>query len=572
MNASGPGTSSTNAASGKIIRVAIYARVSSDKQAQQQTIASQIAALEGRITADGFVKDDELCFIDDGVSGTTLLRPSLERLRDIAHVGGFQRLYVHSPDRLARRYAYQVLLVEELRRVGVEIVFLNRAIGVSPEEDMLLQMQGIFAEYERAKILERSRRGKRHAAQSGSVSVLSGAPYGYRYMTKNEGTGTAAYVIDSEQAAVVKQIFEWIGPDRLSIGEVCRRLKERGIPSPKGKAYWDRTSVWGLLKNPAFCGRAAYGKTCVGERRARVRPARGQSSTPRRSYSIYDAQSEEHVTITVPALISEELFAAVQEQLAANRQSARERKGGAKYLLQGLVECGCCGYAYYGKKVSRASAKGKTPYAYYRCIGSDAYRFGGKRICENTQVRTDLIDEAVWRDARELLRNPELLREEYQRRLQPSPEDTVRERTLRQQEQATERAISRLIDAYANGLLEKEEFEPRLEKARTRLTTLRQNIAGLKERETEQAHIREMMSCLDDFTARIGSGLDAADWSTRREILRLLVRKVSLEPESVRITYRISFPLFLKRVIQVKNDKSLHFCWRSDDASLRGSD
>ena len=111
-------------------------------------------------------------------------RPALERLRDQAYVGGFQRLYVHSPDRLARRYAYQVLLVEELRRHAVEIVFLNRAIGVSPEEDLLLQMQGMFAEYERAKILERSRRGKRHAARRGLVNVLSGAPYGYRYITK----------------------------------------------------------------------------------------------------------------------------------------------------------------------------------------------------------------------------------------------------------------------------------------------------------------------------------------------------------------------------------------------------
>lgn len=146
------------------MRVAIYARVSSEQQAQEQTIASQVAALHERVAADGSSLDDELRFIDDGISGTTLQRPALERLRDQAYAGGFQKLYVHSPDRLARRYAYQVLLVEELRRHGVEIVFLNRALGVSPEEDLLLQMQGMFAEYERAKILERSRRGKRHAA------------------------------------------------------------------------------------------------------------------------------------------------------------------------------------------------------------------------------------------------------------------------------------------------------------------------------------------------------------------------------------------------------------------------
>ena len=233
-------------------------------------------------------------------------------------------------------------------------MFLNRAIGVSPEEDLLLQMQGMFAEYERAKILERSRRGKRHAAQRGAVNVLSGAPYGYRYITKHAGGGTASYEVVSEQAVIVQQLFEWIGRDRLSIGEVCRRLKEQGKPSPKGKTWWDRTSVWAMLKNPAYMGRAAFGKTRVGERRSQLRPQRGQTKTPRRAYSTYDTNLCDQVSIGVPALISEDLFTAVQEQLAANRHQGRERKRGAHYLLQGLLECGCCGYAYYGKKVSRS--------------------------------------------------------------------------------------------------------------------------------------------------------------------------------------------------------------------------
>ena len=263
-------------------RVAIYARVSSEQQAQEQTIASQVAALRERVSADGCSLDEELCFIDDGISGTTLQRPALERLRDQAYAGAFQKLYVHSPDRLARRYAYQVLLVEELRRHAVEIVFLNRAIGVSPEEDLLLQMQGMFAEYERAKILERSRRGKRHAAQRGLVNVLSGAPYGYRYITKHAGGGSAAYEIVPEQAAIVRQIFDWVGRDRLSIGEVARRLKRQGTPSSTGKVWWDRTSVWGMLKNPAYMGHAAFGKTA--HRRASIAAQAttraGQGPTP----------------------------------------------------------------------------------------------------------------------------------------------------------------------------------------------------------------------------------------------------------------------------------------------------
>src|SRR5215212_2817247 len=183
-------------------RVGIYARVSSEQQTSDQTIASQLAALQARVSSDGQRLPAEQCFVDDGYSGATLLRPALERLRDLAAAGGLDRVYVHSPDRLARHYAYQVLLVDELHRAGVEIEFLNRAIGVSAEDDLLLQVQGMVSEYERAKIQERSRRGKLHAARKGSVNVLGGAPYGYRYVSKHDG-GVARYEIIEDEAQVV---------------------------------------------------------------------------------------------------------------------------------------------------------------------------------------------------------------------------------------------------------------------------------------------------------------------------------------------------------------------------------
>lgn len=164
--------------------VAIYARVSSDQQAVAQTIASQVAALRERVATDGALVPEALQFLDEGYSGATLLRPALERLRDVVAAGAVERLYVHSPDRLARKYAYQVVLVDEFRRAGVEVIFLNHALGQSPEDDLLLQVQGMIAEYERAKIVERHRRGKRHAARAGVVNVLSGAPYGYRSVAK----------------------------------------------------------------------------------------------------------------------------------------------------------------------------------------------------------------------------------------------------------------------------------------------------------------------------------------------------------------------------------------------------
>ena len=157
-------------------RAAIYARVSSDRQAQDGTIDSQVQALRDRVAQDGLPLEEGMCFLDDGYTGSTLVRPALERLRDQAASGALDRLYVHSPDRLARRYAYQVLLVDEFQQAGVELVFLNRPLGQGAEDDLLLQVQGVVAEYERAKILERSRRGKLHAAAQGRVSVLSNAP------------------------------------------------------------------------------------------------------------------------------------------------------------------------------------------------------------------------------------------------------------------------------------------------------------------------------------------------------------------------------------------------------------
>ena len=179
------------------------------------------------------------------------MRPALERLRDLVAAGAIERLYVHSPDRLARRYASQVLLVDEFQRAGVEVIFVNRELGRSPEDDLLLPVQGMRAEYERAKIIERPRRGKLHAARSGSVNGMGGAPYGDRYISKYEGGGQARYEIHPEEARVVRQGFDWVGHERLTIGEVCRRLRHAGERTRMGRTVWDRSVVWGILKNPA---------------------------------------------------------------------------------------------------------------------------------------------------------------------------------------------------------------------------------------------------------------------------------------------------------------------------------
>src|SRR6266481_4781878 len=230
-------------------------------------------------------------------------------------------IYVHSPDRLARNYAYQVLLIDEWHRGGVDVVFLNRPLGQSPEDDLLLQVQGIVAEYERAKIMERSRRGKKHAAQRGSLNVMSCAPFGYRYVSVHDGGGQARFVPIPEQARVVKQVFEWIVKDRCSLGEVCRRLQETGERTQSGKSIWSRQAVWHIPQNPAYYGRAAFGKTRMMLRAMgmRLRPPRGRPLQPRKTYVPKDTDKKDWVLIPVPPLIEPALFLAARRQLNENR-------------------------------------------------------------------------------------------------------------------------------------------------------------------------------------------------------------------------------------------------------------
>jgi len=543
-------------------QVAMYARVSSDQQAEAQTIGSQVAALRERVAAEGLTVPDAMQFLDEGYSGATLVRPALERLRDVVAARAIDRLYVHSPDRLARKYAYQVLLVDEFRRAEVEVIFLNRALGQSPEDDLLLQVQGMIAEYERAKIIERQRRGKRHAARSGVVNVLSGAPYGYRYVTKYAGGGQARYELVPAEAQMVCQVFDWIGRERLTIGEVCRRLTQAGEVTRTGKTIWDRSAVWGMLKNPAYMGSAAFGKTRQDALRPRLRAQRGRAPQPRRAVSTVDVPQEEWLSIPVPAIVAPEVFAAVQEQLRENQRHARQSQRGALYLLQGLVQCQQCGYAYYGKR-RRASARQDKPraYAYYRCLGTDAYRFGGERLCQNTQVRTDLLDLAVWREVCTLLAHPERLAEEYRRRLQP---DTQTKRPplalVEEQLGKLRQGLARLIDSYADGLLDKQEFEPRIIRLRQRLAHLDEQRQQLAEEAALHTELRLIIGRLEDFASKVHDRLGEVDWTSQRDLIRTLVRRVEVARDQVNIVFRVDPQLEEAG----SEKKSWQLCRRSD--------
>ena len=202
---------------------AIYARVSSERQKEDKTIGSQTAALKEHAAAHDYVVPEGWIFEDEGFSGATLARPGLERLRDLVCEGQVEVVLVYSPDRLSRKYAYQVVLIEEFSRKGVETVFVKGPVGQSPEDQLLVQFQGMIANYERAQLMERYRRGKRYRAKTGVVNVLSGAPYGYRYIRKTTASD-ACYVVNEDEAAVVRQVFLWYTKEWQSINVIARRL------------------------------------------------------------------------------------------------------------------------------------------------------------------------------------------------------------------------------------------------------------------------------------------------------------------------------------------------------------
>ncbi|WP_114944824.1 recombinase family protein [Microvirga calopogonii] len=529
-------------------RAAFYARVSSEAQARDKTIASPVAALRERIAADGVTMLPEAASIDEGHSGSSLVRPALERLRDAAFAGDIDRVYVLAPDRLARRHAHQALLMEEFRRAGVEVVFLNRPIGASPEDDLLLQIQGVIAEYERAQILERGRRGRRHAARMGSVSALAGAPYGYRYITRERGGGVARLEIVPEEARLVRLIFAWIGLDRLSLREVCRRLQQAGCRTRSGTTRWWASTLHGMVENPAYTGTAMDGRFHAVEPKPRLRPIRNHPPHSSRPTTRVPVPSEDWVAVPVPALVDPAVAEAARAQLEENRRRKREQSRGPGWLLQGLVVCRRCGYAYYGKAtpgLAECHRPGAFGYGAYRCIGSDGHRFDGQAGCTNRPVRSDRLERVVWAQIEAVLNDPQRIAHEYQRRLtdlasasQPDADVGEVERRIG----ALRRGVGRLIDGYADGVIDRVEFEPRVADLRACITQLEEHRNALAAASEARRDLTLVIGRLEDFSMTVRENLVLLEWSARRDIIRLMVRRIEIDEGQVEIVFRIPPP------------------------------
>jgi site-specific DNA recombinase len=519
--------------------VALYARVSSDQQRQEQTIISQITALLEYAQTHEYVVPPEWRFEDNGYSGATLIRPGLERLRDLIAEGAIETLLVYAPDRLSRNYAYQVLLLEEFARHGAEVIFVQAPAADTPEQRLMLQFQGMMAEYERAQIAERCRRGKRFRAKAGLVNVLSStAPFGYRYVKKTE-QAQAYYEVLETEAGFVREIFRRYAMEGQSIRGIIDWLNQEHAPTRSKRAPWVAATVWGILTNSAYRGRAYYGKTHPGppsERMTRVSRLKGPYA--RHVPSKRKRPPEEWIEIAVPALVSQETFELAQERLQLGKKFS-PRRTRLPTLLQGLLVCEHCGYALC--RAGGGNHHGGQRLYYYRCLGLDRRSANGP-VCRSRPVRVEQLDQLIWEEVWQLLNRPELIEQEIERRLQEVRQDSPleqRQADVSKELARMEQQTDKLIDAYQEGLIDLGELRSRVPELKKRQTALENEYQSLSLQAVQQSRLAEVNLSIERFTQQLLNSAANLDVLQKQKILRLLVREVVVGTDVVTIHHSI---------------------------------
>jgi site-specific DNA recombinase len=383
------------------MEVALYVRVSTSRQQQQQTIAQQLSRLRDYVAMhlDWHVAEEPI-YRADGSSGATLKRPGLDRLRDRAAVAALACVVIPAPDRLARNYVHQRLLVDELTQRGCRVECVDRPMDDNPHDHLLLQIRGAVAEYERTLLAERMRRGRQAKLRSGQLLPWTRAPYGALRdpeRPRDPGRVRSAPV----HAAVGEQLFAWdTDPSQPpSLYQVAKRLRDAPIPTPRGGKRWHVASVRGILRSPTSRGVAYSGRTRPAPARRRqsaLQPVgAGQSDQP--------APADEWSAVPVPALLSEATFEAAQRRLDRNVQMARRNNTTYAYVLRGFVSWGQCRLACSGRTLPPG-------YHYYFCRGrTDALRLALGARCTARYAPAQALDELVWHDLCRVLREPALI-------------------------------------------------------------------------------------------------------------------------------------------------------------------
>jgi site-specific DNA recombinase len=440
---------------------------------------------------------------------------------------------VTAPDRLARNFVHQLVVLEELERRGVRVVFIDRPLSDDPHEQLVTQIRGAVAEYERTLIADRMRRGRQARLRSGQLLPWTRAPYGYR-LHPERPRDPAAVQVDPVAAVVVQELFAAYAAGGVTLHTLAAQLTARRVLTPTGRPIWRSTTIRNLLTNPAYKGQAASGRlrTAPARRRWSALAPVGKGASTR----VHPCQ--EWITVPVPALVSAEQFDLVARRLAANQRSAR-RSTTHPYLLGGLVSCGVCRLSCSG--VTRTASD--TRYRYYRCRGKMAKVSSGRASCCPARfIPATQLDELVWADLCAVLEQPQLVAQALQRAHSGAwvPQELRRRQaTLRQVRAGVARQRQRLLEAYLAEVIDLAAFQ-------RQDRTLGQQEAGLLAREREVAaqgerlvQVSAIAQSMTQVLEQLRAGLDQASFEQRRQLVELLIDRVVVTDGRVEIRYVI---------------------------------
>jgi site-specific DNA recombinase len=540
------------------MNIAIYARVSSEKQAKEGTIESQLEALREYAKANNLTVSHEC--IDDGVTGTTLIRPGLDRLRDLIAEGLIEGILILSPDRLSRKQTHQILLMDEFKKQNIQVIYTTQQFEDNAEGNLMLQIQAAVSEYERAKILDRTRRGRKYAVKNGQM-LGSMAPYGYRFMPKGNGK-PARWEIEPSETEIVRLIFDLYINKRMKGTEIARYLENEGIQTRSGTTKWWCSVVYRILKSEAYIGNAYMYKNSYIEplktpKSKKYRKVKNSAQKPR--------PREDWIGIPVTPTIEQNLWDAAQVLLKQNAHSARRHNNKNEYLLRGLVVCGFCGCMASGY-VSHKST-------FYSCGAKRNKNIHSKPHDELIQVHHKPFDAKVWQGLIELLQDPENLKAQLERRLERK--NTAR-LPIANADTKTDKDLEklniqekRILDAYREGIIDMDD----LKNQKANLAAKRKTLEAKKKANpshVESAGQTEItLDMLGDVSARFQRAMTKADFPKREKLVNLLVNSVILYDNKA--TVKGNIPVIRGDVLNPSNLAWSFSCSRTESTPTRKS-
>ncbi len=503
--------------------LATYARVSTTLQEQQETIKNQIDVLREFANKNGYVIVQE--YTDDGWSGDILARPALDQLREDAKKKIWDTVLFYDPDRLARRYSFQELVMDELRETGIEILFITTPSPKTGEEKILHGVRGLFAEYERVKITERFRLGKLRKVREGNV-LVSEAPYGYNYIPRN-GMRHGYFEVDEAEARVVKMIFSWVANEGFTVRGVIRKLKELGIkPRKSERGIWAGSTVKTMLRRETYIGKATYGKSqaIVPENPQKLEKYKKIKKTSKKI-----RPREEWIYIPAPAILETDLFEHAQKQLKENAVLAVRNKK-YEYLLTSRIWC-VCGRRRHGGSYFKGQ------YMFYRC-SSRISSFPFLPDCREGVVNTKIADKLVWTELKKLMSSPNLLKQQTNRWIKDQKKKVG---TSKVDLVVIENNISKLKTeearyhkAYGAGLLSIEQLKEYVGGVQERVRSLESQKLDTDSRDDSSgASLMLQEGDLEAFSRKAGKVLDDLNFEAKQAIVRNILDKVVATPREL---------------------------------------